>query len=85
MHEKHRAVRVGDWKAVADAGKPWELYDLKSDRAEQLDLAAAKPEKLKELEQLWQRQADHFTELARKAAGGPAGSTTPPAKPTRPR
>lgn len=66
LHEGHRAVRVGDWKLVALKGGPWELYDLKTDRAEQHDLAAKLPEKVKELEQAWQRQTDSFTELARK-------------------
>ena len=56
LHERHRAVRVGDWKLVAAAGEPWELYDLKTDRAEQHNLAAARPDKVKELEQAWQRR-----------------------------
>ena len=66
LHDGHRAVRVGDWKLVAVRGGPWELYDLKIDRAEQHDLAAKLPEKVKELEQVWQRQTDSFTELAHK-------------------
>ena len=66
LHEGNRAVRVGDWKLVAAAGDPWELYDLKTDRAEQHDLAARMPDKVKELEQAWQRQADSFSELAKK-------------------
>ncbi len=66
LHEGHRAVRVGDWKLVADNGKPWELYDLKTDRAEQHNLAATMPDKVKELEQTWQRQTDSFTALAKK-------------------
>ncbi len=66
MHDGHRAVRVGDWKLVAAKGEPWELYDLKTDRAEQHNLAAQMPDKVKELAQAWQRQTDSFTELARK-------------------
>jgi arylsulfatase len=66
LHEGHRAVRVGDWKLVAAKGDSWELYDLKTDRAEQQNLAATMPEKVKELEQSWQQQADTFTELAKK-------------------
>lgn len=66
LHDQHRAVRVGDWKLVAAAGDPWELYDLKTDRAEQHDLAARMPKKVKELEQVWQRQTDSFTELVKK-------------------
>ena len=46
-------------------GDPWELYDLKTDRAEQNNLAAKMPDKAKELEQIWQKQADEFTALAK--------------------
>ncbi|HWC90641.1 MAG TPA: arylsulfatase [Pirellulales bacterium] len=66
LHEGNRAVRVGDWKLVAAKGDPWELYDLKTDRAEQHDLAAAMPDKVKELERVWQQQTDSFTELAKQ-------------------
>jgi arylsulfatase A-like enzyme len=66
LHEGNRAVRVGDWKLVAAKGDPWELYDLKTDRAEQNNLAAKMPEKARELEQVWQKQADEFTDLAKQ-------------------
>jgi arylsulfatase A-like enzyme len=66
LHERNRAIRVGDWKLVAAAGTPWELYDLKTDRAEQRNLSARMPEKVKELEQAWQQQTDRFTVLAKK-------------------
>jgi arylsulfatase len=66
LHEGHRAIRVGDWKLVAAKGDPWELYDLKTDRAEQHNLAARMPEKVKELERAWQQQTESFTSLARK-------------------
>jgi arylsulfatase len=66
LHEGNRAVRVGDWKLVAAKDVPWELYDLKTDRSEQRNLAAQMPEKVKELDQVWQRQTDAFTELAKK-------------------
>jgi arylsulfatase len=61
LHEGNRAVRVGDWKLVASKDQPWELYELKTDRAEQNNLAAKMPEKVKELEQVWQQQVDAFT------------------------
>jgi arylsulfatase len=64
LHEGNRAVRVGNWKLVAAKDEPWELYDLKTDRAEQHNLAASLPAKAKELEQVWQRQTDQFTALA---------------------
>ena len=65
-HEGNRALRVGDWKLVAAKGDPWELYDLRMDRAEQNNLAAKMSDKVKELERVWQEQTDRFTELARK-------------------
>ena len=70
LHEGNKAIRVGDWKIVAAKGDPWELYDLKTDRAEQHNLAAKMPGKVKELEQAWQRQTDSITELAKKTATG---------------
>lgn len=75
LHEGHRAIRVGDWKLVAAKGDPWELYDLRADRAEQKNLAAKMPEKVKELEQLWQKQTDEFTALAKKDAPPAAPAT----------
>ena len=71
LHEGHRAVRVGDWKLVAASGTPWELYDLKTDRAEQHNFATKMPDKAKELEAVWQKQTDAFTELAKKTAPAP--------------
>ncbi len=72
LHEGNRALRVGDWKLVAAKGTPWELYDLRADRAEQHDLAAQMPDKVKELEALWQRQTGAFTEIARRSSGKPS-------------
>jgi arylsulfatase len=66
LHEGNRAVRVGEWKLVAAKNEPWQLYDLKTDRAEQHDLATQMPEKVKELESAWQSQTDAFTEIAKK-------------------
>ncbi|MCW0219976.1 MAG: arylsulfatase [Prosthecobacter sp.] len=66
LHEGNRAVRVGDWKLVAAKGDAWELYDLKTDRAEAHNLASQMPEKVKELETIWQKQTDEYSELAKK-------------------
>ena len=53
-HEGNAAVRVGDWKLVRlGRGGPWELYNLKSDRTEQHNLAAEYPERAKELATQW--------------------------------
>jgi arylsulfatase len=68
LHEGNRAVRVGDWKLVAAKGDPWELYNLAEDRAEQTNLAAQMPDKVKELEAVWQKQTDSFTALAKLTA-----------------
>ncbi|MEN6338003.1 MAG: arylsulfatase [Phycisphaerales bacterium] len=67
-HLDNRAIRVGDWKLVAK-GKdgPWELYDLKTDRCEQKNLADRHPDKVRELSTLWQSCEDRF----RTQAGPP--------------
>ncbi|MCU0879797.1 MAG: arylsulfatase [Pirellulaceae bacterium] len=64
LHEGNRAIRVGDWKLVAAKNDPWELYDLKTDRAESHNLAAEKPEKARELAAMWDRETAEITELA---------------------
>ena len=68
LHEGNRAVRVGDWKLVAAKGDPWELYNLTEDRAEQTNLSAQMPDKVRELEAIWQKQTDSFTALAKLTA-----------------
>lgn len=71
LHEGNRAVRTGDWKLVAAKNEPWELYDLATDRAEQVNLAARLPDKARELELLWQKYTDQFTVLAAPTATEP--------------
>ncbi len=66
LHEGNRAVRVGDWKLVASKGEPWELYDLKFDRAEQVNLAGKMPDKVEDLARTWQQQTDLCIASARK-------------------
>jgi arylsulfatase A-like enzyme len=68
LHEKNRAIRQGDWKLVAAKDEQWQLYNLAKDRAENVDLAAKKPEKAKELSDLWQKKLNEFQQLARKDA-----------------
>ncbi len=80
LHEGNRAVRVGDWKLVADARGDWELYDLRTDRAESRNVAAEQPEKVRELRAVWERQLAEFVELARKTAPLPK----PPGAKSRP-
>jgi len=60
-HEGNRAIRVGDWKLVAEgAAGPWELYDMRSDRSESSNLADKQPEKVRELADRWTRAAEEF-------------------------
>ena len=64
-HDGHSAVRVGDLKLVSAApGGPWELYDLSTDRSEMTNLAAAQPEKVKELAARWAAMAEEFRRQA---------------------
>ncbi len=60
-----RALVDGDWKAVCKhvAGadydtEPWELYHIAADRSECDDLAAAEPERLRQLIDKWWSEAD---------------------------
>jgi len=57
-HQGNKGVRLGNWKAVAEARGAWELYDLQSDRAEMHNLAADHPDKLDELIALWNAWAE---------------------------
>ncbi len=64
-------TREDGWGAVADqeSERPgdWALYDLSNDRAEQENLAARRPEVVRELADLWERWKDRFIH----DAGGP--------------
>ena len=57
-HEGNRGIRVGDWKLVGTYKKPWELYDLATDRSECHDLAQEQPARVQSLLAAWQRWAD---------------------------
>lgn len=59
-HQANRAVRMGDWKLVANSTPsevpytgPWELYNLKEDRTESYDLSSLYPEKVAALDSIW--------------------------------
>ncbi|MFT5325581.1 MAG: arylsulfatase A-like enzyme [Planctomycetaceae bacterium] len=64
FHDGHKAIRVGDWKAVAPNSEPWELYNVANDRDESTDLAIPEGDRLNELVAEWDRQLAEFTELA---------------------
>lgn len=77
FHDGHKAIRIGDWKAVAPIAEPWELYDLSTDRGESLDLAIPQAEKLKELVATWNEKMDEFTEFAKRDIDPKALSAAP--------
>jgi len=56
-HEGNRAILDGQWKLVALSDQPWRLYNVLADRTEKHDLAAAQPEKAKELAAKWDAYA----------------------------
>lgn len=67
-HSNNRALRVDDWKIVAAGTEgAWELYDLKTDRSEQKDLAANQPKRVAEMAATW-KQADEGFARVREAA-----------------
>lgn len=64
LHEGNRAIRMGQWKAVAAKDQPWELFDFTTDRSEQSDLSATHPEILARLTDLWEATTQEFTAIA---------------------
>ncbi len=59
-HQATRAVRIGDWKLVADkeTNMPpyileWELYNLSEDRSEMNNLADKYPERVAQMDSVW--------------------------------
>lgn len=54
-HIGNRALRIGDWKLVSakEFDNDWELYDLASDRAEMVNLAARHPDRVREMAARW--------------------------------
>ncbi len=65
----HRAVIAGDLKLVSDWGRPWELFNLATDRTELRDLSKAQPEDAARLEKLG-ATGQQQTSLRVKSAGG---------------
>jgi arylsulfatase len=59
-HIGNQAIRMGDWKLVLMAKKPWELYDLRMDRCEINDLAGRQPDRVVELSARWKKLAEEF-------------------------
>ena len=65
-HEGHHAIQKDGWKAVSSHKEPWELYHVKEDRSETVNLAAKHPERLKKLVALWEKQANRFLNDAKR-------------------
>ncbi len=66
-HQANRALRMGNWKLVAKTKTPkkftendentWELYNLEQDPSETHNLASTYPEKVKEMSEIWKKEA----------------------------
>jgi arylsulfatase len=67
-HNDNRAIRVGDAKLIA-TGKTgeWELYDMKKDRSEQVNLAAKQPETVERLSGMWRKLDEGFVQKRESA------------------
>jgi len=58
-HYGRAAIRKGPWKLVrAGETRPWELYAIEEDRTELNDLSEKHPEKVRELGELWEKEAN---------------------------
>jgi arylsulfatase len=56
-HEGNAAVRWGDWKLVREYKKPWELYNIATDRTELNDLSQSHASRRSEMIGIWEKWA----------------------------
>jgi arylsulfatase len=65
-HEGNRALRIGDYKLVSarEDNNEWELFNLATDRCEQRNLAAAQPDRVRDMTARWQQLQDEFVRNA---------------------
>ncbi|MGB1817841.1 MAG: sulfatase-like hydrolase/transferase, partial [Rubripirellula sp.] len=56
-HEGNAAMRWGNWKLVREYRKPWELYDLETDRTELRDLSSVNGDKRSAMIKMWEAWA----------------------------
>ena len=76
-HEGNAAVRVDDWKLVRMGRQgPWELYNLKADRTEMHDLAAAESNRAGKLAAQWDSWAER-AQVKPYPGGDPADTGAP--------
>lgn len=64
-HEQHRGIRKGEWKLSKVKEKDWELYNLKYDRNEMVNLADKHPELVRDLISEWNEWAERTDVLPR--------------------
>lgn len=58
-HSGFSAIRKGDWKGYKKVNDTdWELYDFRTDRDEQINVAVKHPELVKELNDKWYEWAN---------------------------
>ena len=69
-----RGIRMGDWKAVSFRSSAWELYNLREDRTERIDLASTHPARLSSMVASWTDMAANTLHAGPKHTGpvGPA-------------
>jgi arylsulfatase len=66
-HSGFSAIRKGDWKAYKKVTETdWELYNLQTDRAEQINVAGEHPGLVKELNDKWYEWANSHQVLPKK-------------------
>jgi arylsulfatase len=72
-HSDNRALRKGDWKIVARglAGS-WELYDMRTDRCEQNNLAAKMPALVLSMSDQWHTLDQLYAKQRESAPSTPA-------------
>lgn len=76
LFESDRGLRDGDWKLVSFRGSPWELYNIKEDRAETNNLAEKHPERVAAMAAEWHRMAKEEV-LATPQEQKPVGDQAP--------
>lgn len=74
-HAGNRALRSGDYKIVSAGPEgAWELYDLRSDRSECFNLAAAEPDRVRAMYTQWRDINEDFEQSRESAPSFPQDS-----------
>jgi arylsulfatase len=68
-HEGNRALRMGNWKLVSarEDRDAWELFDLATDRCEQVNLAAQHPDLVRKMEAKWIELEKEYRQCAEES------------------